>query len=67
MNSRPRLKSHAQPLRRGPGSLQLGLSPDAGVVLDGLTDAEITMAEGLDGSMDVQTLYAVAAAAGVAP
>jgi len=67
MNSRPRLKSHAQPLRRGPGSLQLGLSPDAGVVLDGLTDAEITMAEGLDGSMDIKTLYAVAAAAGVAP
>ena len=66
MNNRPRLKSHAQPLRRGPGSLQLGLCPDAGVVLDGLSDAEIAVAEGLDGSMDIQTLYAVAAAAGVA-
>jgi len=65
VNNRPRLKSHAQPLRRGPGSLQLGLSPDAGVVLDGLSDAEMAMAEGLNGSMDTQTLYAVAAAAGV--
>ena len=66
MNSRPRLKSHVQPLRRGPGSLQLGLCPDAGVVLDGLSDAEIAVLEGLDGSLDIQTLYAVAAAAGVA-
>ncbi len=66
MSNRPRLKSHAQPLRRGPGSLQLGLCPDGGVVLDGLSDAEIAVAEGLDGSMDTQTLYAVAAAAGVA-
>jgi len=65
MSSRPRLKSHAQPLRRGPGSLQLGLCPHAGVVLDGLTEAEIAMAEGLDGSMDTRMLYAAAAAAGV--
>jgi hypothetical protein len=66
MNRRPRLKSHMQPLRRGSGSLQLGLCPDAGVVLDGLSDAEIAVVEGLDGSMDIQMLYAVAAAAGVA-
>ena len=66
MNNRPRLKSHAQPLRRGPGSLQLGLYPDAGVVLDGLSNAEIAITEGLDGSRDTQTLYAVAADAGVA-
>src|SRR5450631_2130731 len=65
MSSRPRLKSHAQPLRRGPGSLQLGLCPDAGVVLDGLTEAEIAMAEGLDGSLDTKSLYAAAAASGV--
>jgi hypothetical protein len=63
--NRPRLKSHAQPLRRGPGSLQLGLSPDAGVVLDGLTDAEMAVTERLDGSMSFATLYAEAAAAGV--
>lgn len=65
MDNRPRLKSHAQPLRRGHGSLQLGLCPATGVVLDGLSDAEIVMAEGLDGSRDVQTLYAAAAAAGI--
>jgi hypothetical protein len=65
MSRRPRLKSHAQPLRRGPGSLQLGLYPNAGVVLDGLSDAEIAVTEALDGSMDTQTLYAEAAAAGV--
>lgn len=65
MSKRPRLKNHAQPLRRGPGSLQLGLCPDAGVVLEGLSDAEIAVTEGLDGSMDIQTLYAVSAAAGV--
>lgn len=65
MSYRPRLKGHAQPLRRGPGSIQLGLCPDTGVVLDGLSDAEIAIAEGLDGSMDVRTLYAVAAAAGI--
>jgi hypothetical protein len=66
MNRRPRLKSHVQPLRRGPGSLQLGLWPGAGVVLDGLSDAEIAVTAGLDGSLDLRTLYAVSAAAGVA-
>ena len=66
MNRRPRLKTHLQPLRRGSGSLQFGLCPSAGVVLEGLTDAEIALAEGLDGSLDIRTLYSVAAAAGVA-
>lgn len=65
MSSRPRLKTHVQPLRRGPGSLQLGICPDTGVVLEGLSDAEIGVVEGLDGSMDLPTLYAAAAAAGV--
>ena len=66
MNGRPRLKSHVQPLRRSPGSIQLGLRPDAGVVLDGLSEAEMAAVEGLDGSMDIRTLYAVAAVAGIA-
>ena len=66
MNNRPRLKGHAQPLRRGPGSLQLGLCPGTGVVLHGLSDAEIALTESLDGSLDIQSLTAVAAAAGVA-
>ncbi len=67
MHGRPRLKSHVQLLRRGPGSLQLGLCRDAGVVLDGLSDAEIAVVRSLDGSVDTHTLYAGAAAAGVAP
>ncbi len=65
MQHRPRLKSHARPLRRGPGSLQLGLSPDAGIVLDGLSEAEIAITEGLDGSRDLRALHARAAEAGV--
>jgi len=63
--NRPRLKNHARPLRRGPGSIQLGLCPERGVVLDGLSNAEIAVMESLNGTMDIQTLYAVAAAAGV--
>jgi hypothetical protein len=65
MNSRPRLKNHVRPLRRGAGSLQLGLCPDGGVVLDGLSDAEIAVVERLDGSLDIRTLYAVASTSGV--
>ena len=65
MNRRPRLKNHVQPLRRGPGSVQLGLSPDGGVVLDGLSEAEMALVERLDGSLDVRALYAAAAAAGI--
>ena len=66
MLNRPRLKSHIRPLRRGTGSLQLGVCPDTGVVLDGLSDAEITVVESLDGSLDLRAVYAGAAAAGVA-
>lgn len=66
MHGRPRLKSHVLLLRRGPGSLQLGVCRDSGIVLDGLSDAEIAVVKGLDGSMDTHTLYAGAAAAGVA-
>ena len=66
MNRRPRLKNHVKPLRRGPGSVQLGLCPDGGLVLDGLTDAEIALVDALDGSLDIRALYAAAAAAGVA-
>src|SRR5450759_2791503 len=65
MHGRPRLKSHVRPLRRGPGSLQLGVCRDNGMVLEGLSDAEIAVVEGLDGSLDTRTLYASAAAAGV--
>jgi hypothetical protein len=44
----------------------MGLYPDAGVVLDGLSDAEIALTESLDGTKDMHTLYARAARAGVA-
>lgn len=66
MHGRPRLKSHVQRLRRGPGSLQLGVCPDTGVVLDRLSNAEIALVEGLDGSLDIHALYAAAATTGVA-
>jgi len=65
MHGRPRLKNHVQPLRRGPGSLQLGVCPDTGVVLDGLSAAELDLVESLDGSQDLHALYAGAAAAGI--
>ena len=64
-DSRPRLKDHVRPLRRGPGSVQMGLSPDGGVVLDGLSEAEIALVESLDGCLDIDVLYARAAASGV--
>jgi hypothetical protein len=53
-------------LRRGAGSLQLGLGPGDGVVLEGLSDAEMDVAEKLDGSLDIAALYAEAVATGVA-
>jgi hypothetical protein len=43
------------------------VGPDAGVVLDGLSEAEIAMAESLDGSRDTTALYAAAGIAGIAP
>ena len=63
---RPRLKSHARPLRRGAGRVQLGEQHDVGVVLDGVSDAEVELLERLDGSLDLPRLYAAAARAGVA-
>lgn len=65
MASRPRLKAHARALRRGHGALQVGLSTDTGVVLDGLTEAEIALVERLDGTLDLPALYAAAASSGV--
>jgi hypothetical protein len=44
----------------------MGLYPDAGVVLDGLSDAEVALTESLDGTTDMHALYARAARAGVA-
>ncbi|MGZ4655121.1 hypothetical protein, partial [Oryzihumus sp.] len=65
--SRPRLKSHARPLLRAPGTVQLGLAPPAGAVLEGLTEAEVRWLERLDGTTGHALLYAEASAAGIPP
>lgn len=38
-----RLHDSARPVRRGPGQVQFGLSPGHGIVLDGLSDAEVDL------------------------
>lgn len=48
----PVLAPHATVLRRGPGSVQVGLAADTGIVLSGLTDAEIALLARLDGTRD---------------
>lgn len=65
MAARPRLKNHAQPLRRSPTALQFGLVPHAGLVLDGLSGPEIALLSGLDGRMAETELYAAARHQGV--
>ncbi len=67
MASRPRFKPYFRPLRRGPDSVQLGVSGESGgVVISGLTPADIALLDRLDGSFTEQDLYAVAAGCGVA-
>lgn len=66
MAVRPRLKTHARALRRGPGAVQFGLVPEIGFVLEGLCPAEVTLLQGLDGSRDSPQLYAAATGAGIA-
>ncbi len=56
MLTRPALAPHARLLYRGPGTVQLGVCPDTGVVLSGLTEAEITLLTLLDGSRDLVSL-----------
>ena len=67
MAARPRLKPHARVLRRGRGALQVGVASDAGVVLEGLSEAEMALVARLDGSLDLPALDALAARTGVAP
>ncbi|MGB7450254.1 MAG: hypothetical protein WA892_14165 [Ornithinimicrobium sp.] len=40
-SQRVRLAAHARPLRRGPGQVQFGLDPGRGIVLTGLSEAEV--------------------------
>ena len=65
MHRRPRLKTHIQPLRRGAGSLQLGVCPATGVVLDGLRAPEIAVVEALEGTRGAPIPSAQAACPGV--
>lgn len=56
MPIRPALAAHAPLLYRAPGTVQLGLCPQTGIVLTGLTDAEMTLLTLLDGSRDLRML-----------
>lgn len=67
MAGHPRLKHHLRPLRRGPHSVQLGMDPTVGIVLDGLEAAEVLLLEHLDGSRDLRAIHEAAAASGLAP
>lgn len=67
MGSRPRLKQHLRPLRRGDGRVQLGVDPATGVLLEGLCEAEVELLERLDGSLDEGAAVLWASERGVAP
>ena len=68
MAARPRLKPHARSCcggaRRAAGR---AWPADAGVVLEGLSEAEMALVARLDGSLDLPALDALAARTGVAP
>lgn len=65
MSLRPRVKTQLRPWRRGAAAVQFGLYPGAGVVVDGLSAAEMALLDRLDGAADLPTLYAEALATGV--
>jgi bacteriocin biosynthesis cyclodehydratase domain-containing protein len=67
MVARPRLKEQFRPLRRGRGSVQLGLDPAVGVILEGLADDEIRLLERLDGTLDEPAATAWAGEHGIPP
>jgi hypothetical protein len=54
-----------RPLRRGRGALQLGVDPRHGLVLSGLTAAEVRLVEALDGSRTTPELTRWALAEGI--
>ncbi|XVX21293.1 hypothetical protein ACQP1U_05295 [Actinomycetota bacterium] len=57
MSTRPRLSPHLRVLRRGSGELQLGLHPEEGLVLRGLTPGEIGLVESLDGRRSLTEIF----------
>ncbi len=69
MASRPRLKPYFRPLRRGPDSVQLGVSAEAGgVILSGITAGEVALLERLDGTCtEHQLKHTIAGHCGVDP
>ncbi|HET7476721.1 MAG TPA: hypothetical protein VFJ97_11965 [Dermatophilaceae bacterium] len=48
----PRLRTDIHPLRRGPGSVQLGQHQDTGLVVEGLTDDEVALLQRLGRAAD---------------
>jgi bacteriocin biosynthesis cyclodehydratase domain-containing protein len=64
--TRPRLKPYYRPIRRGSGTVQLGLSAESGgILLSGLAPSEVALLERLDGTFQERDLHAMAAAFGV--
>ncbi len=60
MLTRPTLAPHARLLFRAPDTIQVGVCPQSGIVLTGLTDSELTLLTMLDGSRDVPSLRRLA-------
>ena len=67
MAARPRLKPRTRGSCARARRVQVGVASDAGVVLEGLSDAEMALVARLDGSLDLPALDALAARTGVAP
>jgi bacteriocin biosynthesis cyclodehydratase domain-containing protein len=63
--ARPRLKPHLRVLRRGPQTVQLGLEPEAGLVLEGVSGAEAAWVASLDGTRTFSRAIDDAVAAGI--
>lgn len=64
MASRPTIKPWLRPFARRSGEVQFGVLPD-GVIVSGVSPAEVRLLAGLDGSLTRNGSFAVAAAQGV--
>jgi hypothetical protein len=65
--SRPQLRPGLPRVWRGPGTLQVGLSPASGAVVTGLRDGDDTVVSALDGTRTLAQLRHQAERQGVAP
>lgn len=61
------LRPHARVLRRGAGAVQVGLVPEAGIVLTGLSDPELKVLDLLRSGCEVSVLARAAATRGCPP